>query len=350
MRSRNLKIVQFILFLLLLSIFLFNTSTITKADTIDLTGYKFVAFVADGYDHGELYNVKNWLQQRGGTDFTIAGLEKIVTHSGGDIETDILISEVNVSEYDCIIIPGGEGPANLITSEEVLDQVRLAHSEVIILAAICHGPLVLAEAGVINDTYVTGYAGISGDLTNAGGIYLDVRAYVDGNIVTGNTAIYYKEFCYCIAKALGCLENTPPVLEESAFEHLESQFSDILNIRVKITDDNTISQVTAHLYAVISSHTYLVNSYDLENEGNNHFNGSFTISGNGTYSVDIYAVDMYYNFITYENLTSLEVEVEKRPIITEPENTEESSFLGLLSLSLILPIIAKLNRKRKKIV
>jgi len=64
-----------------------------------------------------------------------------------------------------------------------------------VVAAICHGPWMLAEAGIIRGKQVTGFFSISTDLKNAGAEYVDREVVVDGNIITSRGPGDLPAFC-----------------------------------------------------------------------------------------------------------------------------------------------------------
>lgn len=350
MNQRKKRI--FTTFILLITLLVFIEPTLnyhqqTKALITGLDDYKFVAFIADGFDHGEMENVFWALERMGAKNFTVAGLQLICeTHTpDGTYEADMLIIDVNVSEYDCIIIPGGDGPSNLIQEDYVLEKVRQADSEGLILAAICHGPLVLAAADVVNDTLVTGYIDTQGALESAGGIYTGVNAIFDGNIVTAYTATNYLAFCWCIAKALGIIESNPPELHYYSMEQIDGKYSDKIKVIANITDENLnpIAQARFHL----DTSPNIFESVPLEPNSEGLYEGEITISENGTFFLDIYVEDMYYTFTTYENLETFNVLVEKIP--EEPINTNETSFAYSISaIILVYGVIAKIRKKKEK--
>lgn len=95
--------------------------------------------------------------------------------------------DVDVENYDALIIPGGRSPEYIRKYEEVLDIVRQFNEEKKPIAAICHGPLVLAAADILDGRECAGYEAIAPDIVNAGAEWIDIpidEAHVDGNLVT----------------------------------------------------------------------------------------------------------------------------------------------------------------------
>lgn len=95
--------------------------------------------------------------------------------------------DVDVENYDALIIPGGRSPEYIRKYEEVLDIVRQFNEEKKPIAAICHGPLVLAAADILDGRECAGHETIGPDIVNAGAEWVDIpidEAHMDGNLVT----------------------------------------------------------------------------------------------------------------------------------------------------------------------
>ncbi|AZA13296.1 DJ-1/PfpI family protein [Corynebacterium choanae] len=97
---------------------------------------------------------------------------------------DIAIAEVNPDDYAALVIPGGRAPEYLRMNEDVLRVVRTFHEQRKPIAATCHGPLILAAAGILEGARCAGFAMVSPDIRAAGGRYEDSEAVTDGNLVT----------------------------------------------------------------------------------------------------------------------------------------------------------------------
>ena len=96
---------------------------------------------------------------------------------------------IDPASYDALVIPGGRAPEYLRLNHQVLDIVRHFANEGKPIAAICHGPQVLAAAGVLNDRACSCYPAVSLEVTASGGTYVEPAesmdsAHVDGNLVT----------------------------------------------------------------------------------------------------------------------------------------------------------------------
>ena len=92
---------------------------------------------------------------------------------------------LNPDEYDAVLIPGGfEAPDRVRQIPEVLSFVRTMYERGKLVGAFCHGPWVLISANILKGKKATGYVGIIDDIKNAGAIYIDEPAVIDGNIIT----------------------------------------------------------------------------------------------------------------------------------------------------------------------
>ncbi|MFW6132859.1 MAG: DJ-1/PfpI/YhbO family deglycase/protease [Planctomycetota bacterium] len=93
-------------------------------------------------------------------------------------------ADVSADDFDALVIPGGYAPRNIRKDEAVLDFTRAISKAGKPIAAICHGPQVLATADVIEGRTMTCFSGVSAELTDAGATYKDEPVIRDGNLVT----------------------------------------------------------------------------------------------------------------------------------------------------------------------
>jgi len=95
---------------------------------------------------------------------------------------------ISLDEYDGLVIPGGRAPEYLRLNEKVLEIVRHFVKADKPIAALCHGPQLLAAAGVLRGRKLNAYPACAPDVELAGGTFVKLyftEAYVDGNLVTG---------------------------------------------------------------------------------------------------------------------------------------------------------------------
>jgi protease I len=101
------------------------------------------------------------------------------------IPVDRTIEEVGADEYHALLLPGGVGnPDTLRTDENVVSFVRDFFEQGKPVAAICHGPWTLVEAGVVHGRTLTSWPSLQTDIRNAGGSWVDEEVHVDQGLVT----------------------------------------------------------------------------------------------------------------------------------------------------------------------
>jgi protease I len=120
-------------------------------------------------------------------DITVIGPETgrvKAYNSDFEIVVQKAVGEVNVDEFDALILPGGKAPAALRENPAVVEFAKNFFNSGKPVAAICHGPQVLARAGVLQDVTATAVGSIQGELEEAGANYVDEALVVDGNLIT----------------------------------------------------------------------------------------------------------------------------------------------------------------------
>lgn len=88
------------------------------------------------------------------------------------------------SEFDALVIPGGHSPDNLRTIDSVVSFVREFANSGKPVAAVCHGPQLLIEAGVVRGRTMTSWPSVKLDLQNAGADWVDREVVHDGSFIT----------------------------------------------------------------------------------------------------------------------------------------------------------------------
>jgi protease I len=150
-------------------------------------GKKIAFLLADGFEDSEMMNPYDEMVKNGHEAVIIGlnGNEMLKGKKGIVSYTSHLgVKEAKANDYDAVIIPGGASPAHLMNNPDVQSFVRQADQAGITIAAICHGPQILAAAGLLNGRTVTAYPGISVEIEAAGGRFVDQEVAVDRNFVT----------------------------------------------------------------------------------------------------------------------------------------------------------------------
>jgi len=151
---------------------------------------KILILATDGFEQSELFEPRESLIDAGAA-VTLASIGRApiqgMQHDekGSTITPDLTLGEVDAGSYNALVLPGGvANPDRLRTEAAALDIVRAFFAANKPVAAICHGPWLLAEADVIEGRTLTSWPSIRTDLANAGAEVVDEQVHVDGNLVT----------------------------------------------------------------------------------------------------------------------------------------------------------------------
>ncbi|MFC2134005.1 DJ-1/PfpI family protein [Bacteroidota bacterium] len=171
----------------------------------NLTGKKVLGIVGRDFDASEYQIITNFLKFYG-VELTTASYQLdtyghlllrvqgfLEEEEVNNVPIDMLISDVTIEDYDMLFFPGGRGPANMLTEyPEITDFVMNAYNSGILIGAICHGPLVLAESGILAGKNATAYPDVENAITSNGGTYMPgENVVVDGTVITGNWPQFY---------------------------------------------------------------------------------------------------------------------------------------------------------------
>ena len=115
---------------------------------------------------------------------------------GRQISVDATLSEVSASDYDALVLPGGQINPDLLRVEpKAIDFVKEFWTAGKVIGAICHAPWLLIEAGIVRGRNVTSYASIQTDVKNAGGLWTDAEVVTDKGLVTSRKPEDLPAFC-----------------------------------------------------------------------------------------------------------------------------------------------------------
>ena len=154
---------------------------------MSLTGKKVLTIVSKDYDDLEFHYPILRLQEEG-VEIVIASEEKGETIQGKfglSTTSDIAFDDVDITEFDGLLIPGGWAPDYLRRFDSVLEMVRYLDKHEKLIGMICHAGWVLSSADILKGRKVTSTPGIKHDLMHAGAIWEDAPTVVDGHIVSG---------------------------------------------------------------------------------------------------------------------------------------------------------------------
>lgn len=174
----------------------------------DLTGKRVAIIATDGYEQSELEVPLARLQEAGATVDVVApkpGVIKGWHHGdwGRTVDVDRVVDTVRADEYDAVVLPGGQiNPDTLRLEAPVLDLIREFWRLGKVVAAICHAPWLLIEAGLVKGRNLTSYYSIRTDVINAGGHWQDDDVVTDQGLVTSRKPSDLESFCLKIAEEI----------------------------------------------------------------------------------------------------------------------------------------------------
>jgi len=175
----------------------------------DPASRKVLIVATDGFEQSELFGPREALIDAG-VSVTLASIRKEpiqgVKHDekGETITPDITLDEVEVDDYDALVLPGGvANPDKLRMEERAVEIVEEFVDAGKIVAAICHGPWLLVEADVVDGVEMTSWPSLRTDLENAGAEVVDEEVVVDGQFITSRKPDDVPAFNRELLKALG---------------------------------------------------------------------------------------------------------------------------------------------------
>jgi protease I len=155
-----------------------------------LNGKKVAILVADGFEQVELTEPKQALDEAGAkTEIVSPNAEQVKGWShtiwGDTFIVNTALDKANPDNYDALLLPGGVmNPDKLRRNEQALKFVQAFFAAGKPVAAICHGPWTLIDAGVVKGRKLTSYETIQTDLKNAGAQWVDEEVVVDNGLIT----------------------------------------------------------------------------------------------------------------------------------------------------------------------
>ena len=122
--------------------------------------------------------------------------------SGTETNVDAGADQVDATDFDGIVIPGGYAPDLMRRYPEMVDLVRDIHNAGKVVAAICHAGWMLASADIVKGRTLTSFFAIKDDLVHAGANWIDQEVVVDGNLITSRKPDDLPAYMREVIKAL----------------------------------------------------------------------------------------------------------------------------------------------------
>lgn len=133
------------------------------------------------------------------------GYDTFTEKLGHGWPADIALADVDPADYVALVIPGGRAPEYLRNNPDVKRIVAHFFGADAPVAVTCHGPIILAEAGVIAGRTLSGFPDVAPDITGAGATYENSEALVDGNVVSArawnDNGPWFREFMRLLKQA-----------------------------------------------------------------------------------------------------------------------------------------------------
>jgi protease I len=194
-----------------------NNKTDVKTELKD---FRVAVIASDGFEEAELIEPVKALRNVGAQVDVISlktgeiqGFQHL--DQAGRVKVDKTIDQVQASDYDGLLLPGGANNADFLRAEAgVLEFVKAFDEAKKPIAAICHAPWILISAGILEERILTSYHTIADDLKNAGAHYVDQQVVVDRNLVTSrqpqDIAAFNREMIKLFGKSRTTLDTEIP--------------------------------------------------------------------------------------------------------------------------------------------
>lgn len=179
----------------------------------DITKARILILATDGFEQSELQQPLTELRNQGAIVHVCAPTKTMEqgkirgwnkTDWGNSIPVDVTLETVKSADYDALVLPGGQmNPDKLRTEEKAIALIQSFNESGKTIAAICHGPWLLAESGIANGIKLTSFKSIKTDLKNAGAQWQDNEVVTDQGIITSRTPDDLPAFIAKIVEEIG---------------------------------------------------------------------------------------------------------------------------------------------------
>lgn len=186
----------------------FEDDTMTKAQ---LAGKTIAILATDGFEQVELTEPMAALKAAGAEVHVVApkagSIQGFKHHDKGDsVPVDRTLSEIDAADYDGLVLPGGViNPDALRLEEAAIDFIRDIVRAETPIAAICHGPWTLIDAGAVDGRKMTSWPSLKTDLRNAGAEWVDAEVVSDAGLVSSRKPDDLPGFCAKMIEAFAAV-------------------------------------------------------------------------------------------------------------------------------------------------
>ncbi len=189
-------------------------------------GMKVAILVTDGFEQDELLKPRKALDEAGANTKVVSPKDETMrgwkyTDWGSEVKVDVRLNEVKPDHFDALLLPGGVmNPDKLRTDPKVVEFVKSFFASGKPVAAICHGPWTIIEAGAARGRKIASWPSVKTDLRNAGAVWVDTEAVIDGNLVSARKPDDIPAFNRAMIEVFGEAQdkNKKKTAEEAASE------------------------------------------------------------------------------------------------------------------------------------
>jgi protease I len=181
-----------------------------QSESQALQGKRVAVLMTDGVEQVEYTGPRSFLEQQGATVTLISPKEagdeiQGFNHlePGDKFKVELNVRDAKAADFDALVLPGGvANPDQLRLSEESIALIRRFGEEEKPIAAICHGPWTLIDAGIAQAKHLTSWPSLKTDLCNAGAEWSDEQVVIDDRLITSRKPSDIPAFNQALMKEL----------------------------------------------------------------------------------------------------------------------------------------------------